>query len=939
MHDGKPVKYTDGDMQCLLEVGEEPEGKFEGWCLGIGNWSDSEDPTRLQSVYWLTKDGSFSNQESKLDNYGRIYTADYTGEIFPDKAQVQRVLPYIEELQEEIRMGKQKEKRVVLVGKWNVMLEFDAMEGENPKELEQAIQIPANELCRIPKAEPVLKGCLFSKWWDDNRKKGYVPQESVEGFGKNTVLQAQYKYKVQYQTGNGSVITGNENQSEFVKIYGQEVNLKDVAYPTTGNTLGYHYEKEQKWQVIPSKDGIYSYGSAENYPRKQYKDVYTQGERSIVNRSVILRAVEKANAYYIQYHGNAGNASTKDLVSWENIETRQQITYGQKETLQSIENDVLPGYEFQGWNTKADGSGIGFKSAESISTKELLEKTNTSSGSQGVVISLYAQWSPKTYLLTFHENTPTKENNTHAATEKAKLCGVSAITYVWDSYIEKQKINNVALPDAVLTGWHPRDSESLWYTAKVYDNPGRALKDNVQLGYGLLGIPGDKEVYAQWEANTYRIIYHGLEEKGQSDAVTGQMEPQNMVYDLPSALERNTYERQDVQYRYYEDERLTENKYHTKHNPYSRDNFQYTYLGWSKTPISKMRLSGEESWIPKSMAEQEKIWNFTSKDKDIVDLYACWDGIPNITTKTESTHFERYEGAEITAKEMKELVTAYDYEQGESNGEGGFSIKITKISYYDGDNLLGCVNNPQDNYILDTTLPEKQQKIGGYKTYQITYEVVDEWGIGTYYGNISGKKVTYTGKIHYNQPPEIVSCDGEKTVLERFLYLKDVKKLSAKELEDKLILSVKGADKEDSEFLKEKDNLLYQGRLRDVMPAVVLKNQQLWKDIFLWISEKGTEGASEQTWDYTISYSDIFGKSTKETAVIHVIDGDQMVKEEQQKGKESIRFISNQYIDTIHTDSKWYKNQEDKEFLGTILQDNTGQKKIYQIEKGEMKKP
>lgn len=933
IHQGQPVVYGEDSVGNLLPVGEEAEAEFAGWCLGLGQWTDKGEDSCLQGVYWLQEDGNFSIERTDIGEGGKISTDTYKGEVLEDKADLKKLHPYMNKIKQYAENNASMEclKNLVLVGKWTVSIEFDAMEGTNPKELSEKLKVPADEAFVLPKEIPVLQGCSFAGWYESQQQKIYQKGSDILGFGKNKKLQALYQYTIQYQRADGSLINNEYGQGEFAKPYGVDIVLDDVNYPIDGNTKGHHYSKNSQWQVIEADSGIYCFAKSWHYPGKNYQDMYIQGERALINRSVILRALEETNTYVIHYHENAEKASTKKFLHWNSQQEKQEIEYGEEVSLKSMESSALPGYEFRGWNTKEDGSGVSFGSGEHINVTKLLEETGTEPQRQESIIPLYAQWIPKTYVLTFCENTPTANNNTHEATAKAQLQGTSKVEYVWDSYISRQGIEDIGLPNAVLTGWHPRFSDSLWYTESKYDKPGQAFKDGARLGYELLGMPGDKNIYAQWEANTYHIAYYGYgKEEGGRGKIEGEMNLQTMVYDMPSSLFPNTFQKQDENFCYHDDEKLKENIYSIKYNSNAETDYQYYYLGWSRIPVPQMKVEDTNTWISGAEAEQKKIWNFTTKNKDTVSLYACWDGIPNITTFSSEVHFDRYEGAKLTAKDMKALVKAYDIEQGES-----LPIRISNISYYDEGTLLDSVDNPENSYLLDTTLPKKLQREGGFKTYQITYETVDEWGVSPYHENNAGKKVSYMGKIYYNQVPELVSYDGSPKLPERFFYQEDIRKLSAEELENKLLLAIQGIDREDMEFQKDRDNYLYQGRFREEPELQVTGVEKLLQKLAVWSETVEEEKEVEISLQYMISYEDIFGKLAKIESAFHVIDGKQAVWQEQQKGKAQIRFISKEYMETIDSDSKWFKEEEYRNLLESLLQEEIQQEEVYELENGK----
>ena len=82
----------------------------------------------------------------------------------------------------------------------------------------------------------------------------------------------------------------------------------------------------------------------------------------------------------------------------------QSFAYGEKKAL--IENAYfLPGYDFDGWNTKADGSG------RSYADQEEVECTSDNGGT----VTLYAQWSGKPYTIEYR-SVPEEGSQKHVQT-------------------------------------------------------------------------------------------------------------------------------------------------------------------------------------------------------------------------------------------------------------------------------------------------------------------------------------------------------------------------------------------------------------------------------------------------------------------------------------------------------------------------------------------
>lgn len=94
--------------------------------------------------------------------------------------------------------------------------------------------------------------------------------------------------------------------------------------------------------------------------------------------------------YEVQFDSNLPKgASTKDRFSGE----MPKESFGYDETKELTKNAFdLPGYDFKGWNTKADGSGTAYADEEEVTN--LIDKGGT--------VTLYAQWEAKTYKIVFN---------------------------------------------------------------------------------------------------------------------------------------------------------------------------------------------------------------------------------------------------------------------------------------------------------------------------------------------------------------------------------------------------------------------------------------------------------------------------------------------------------------------------------------------------------
>ena len=153
------------------------------------------------------------------------------------------------------------------------------------------------------------------------------------------------------------------------------------------------------------------------------------------------------------------------------------------------------GYSFNGWNTKADGSGTKYADEADV--------TNLSY-TDGDTITLYAQWSANPYKLTF-------DANKGSCSEASRMVKYNSTYGV--------------LPTATRIGY----TFDGWYTLE--NNGVKVTKDTVmQSVYG-------ETVHAHWNANSYNIRFDG------NKASSGSMDAEYILYDETKPLAANAYKK------------------------------------------------------------------------------------------------------------------------------------------------------------------------------------------------------------------------------------------------------------------------------------------------------------------------------------------------------------------------------------------------------------
>ena len=654
------------------------------------------------------------------------------------------------------------------------------------------------------------------------------------------------------------------------------------------------------------------------------KYVFRDGE------SIVLIGKWEVNVYTLRYIKNNENCSTKEQLTWVSRE-ETDFTYTGEVTLEG--KICMAGYEFMGWNTKVDGTGESFAGEQEnkFTGKDFLLRAGINPQDNHSIIELYAVWKPKTYTLTFCTNEPTKENNTHEASHKVEMQN-GKISFVWDEKITNGNIGGVSLPTATLIGWHPRFQAGLWYTGAHYQKQGKAIKNGTVLGLDTFNTVGDQTVYAQWEANTYLVTYSGNGETEKNRGiVSGQMKEQKLTYDKKELLNANEYTKKDKNFAHHDEENLEENSYGLKYNNTAATDFQYAYLGWSLHPYKEgVDFIKQEDFISKEMAKTEGAWNFTEENGGNVTLYACWNGIPNITLAKKEHHFVRYEDAKVSMEDFMALVKAYDLEEGDITS----SLTVESIRYYfegqDSGEVEREMKPENKKEPLNTSLEGEGKKSGGYRKFQIVFHVKDGYEMFPYFEETVPKEVSFTGKVLYNEVPAIFGYKGEENLKERYLYLEGIQQESKEAFQEALLLQIITKDVEDESYRLQKDSLEYQGRIHPEPVIQVTNLQNLYEEIKG--EENWTQGESEdgKRLTYEVTYEDIFGKTTKKEGVLYVVSAKRDQAMTANRQQRYVRFISKEYLDTLDESSGW-REGEKKKMLQKSLEESNHSIASYEI--------
>ncbi len=169
----------------------------------------------------------------------------------------------------------------------------------------------------------------------------------------------------------------------------------------------------------------------------------------------------------------------------------QNFTYDAEQAL-TTNIFAKEGYTFEGWNTKADGSGTAYADAASVK--------NLAAGN-GETVTIYAQWKIINYTITYNLDGGSASNPTSYTVKN-----------------ESFSLNNPTKMGYTFTGW---------------SGTGLDGTNNMSVTISA-GSTGNLEYTATWTANSYTVTFN-------ANGGEGTMADMNFVYDEEKALAENAF--------------------------------------------------------------------------------------------------------------------------------------------------------------------------------------------------------------------------------------------------------------------------------------------------------------------------------------------------------------------------------------------------------------
>ena len=197
-----------------------------------------------------------------------------------------------------------------------------------------------------------------------------------------------------------------------------------------------------------------------------------------------------ANTYSVAFNANGGSGTMSNM----------SFTYDEAPKPLTSNTFTRTGYTYSGWNTAANGSGTAYTDGQSVQN---LTDAN------GATVTLFAQWSPITYTVSFNNNggTGTMAAQTHTYGSSLAL---TSNTFTRTGY--------------GFAGWATSANGNVVYT-------------NGQSVQNLASTQGaNVELFAKWTPITYTVSFN-------ANGGTGTMAAQTHTYNASLALTSNTFTR------------------------------------------------------------------------------------------------------------------------------------------------------------------------------------------------------------------------------------------------------------------------------------------------------------------------------------------------------------------------------------------------------------
>ena len=346
----------------------------------------------------------------------------------------------------------------------------------------------------VPNGSRTYYNLIGYGWAADNNAnvvKGKDVQVTLSAGNKTLYACWQGKYVTVHFNGNGA--EGNVPGDQGFR-YGTNGTLSSTKPTRTGYTFkNWNTSKDATAGQSDNSHILYNPGQS-TYMAMSWANIIGDKDYQTLN----LYAIWSENSYSINYNLNKGSGSTTP--SGDTSKQTQKYTT----SVNLHDEPTREGYIFSGWNTQADGKGESYSAGQSV---------NKLVSSDGGSITLYAQWTPITYTISYNANggthvrtnssTKTDESLTRSSEVNQFVGGSTATaTYTFDT-AKNLTTNGFTWEGHTFLGW----SENANATTETYKNS-ESIKNIRNTDKAKVTL------YAIWQADSYTLTINPVKGSG-----------------------------------------------------------------------------------------------------------------------------------------------------------------------------------------------------------------------------------------------------------------------------------------------------------------------------------------------------------------------------------------------------------------------------------------
>ena len=394
---------------------------------------------------------------------------------------------------------------------------------------------------------------------------------------------------------------------------------------------------------------------------------------------------EYMGAYTVHFEKNDNDSgSTKATGSMSD----EVFTYDESKALPANGFSRV-GYTFAGWNRSADGTadnGSNYRDKAVVKNLTLIP---------GGTATLYAQWKPLEYTLTFDYSKPGNATGTVTGADEASR----KVTF--DSSIGR-------LPEPQLTGWVFEG----WYVDGTIVN-GSYMGGTKLKGDDIWNYTSDKTAFAKWTPVKYEVRLHS---SVPAEALGTLVKPSD------SGLTASGWTWKENEYYSavftYDTESLlpaAPDTYSIVYSADGQDTTEYAINGWYRNKLFSDYTGGGET----------RKWNLSATDGVVIDLYPSWRDTSAPVIDVTPAHTVNPDADNDAVRSIDITITVTEHGSGlrtDNSYEYGFSASASALpSEWES---YGSASSPSG---FTTSLPDLGASMDGYY-YLWVRQVMDNSG-------------------------------------------------------------------------------------------------------------------------------------------------------------------------------------------------------------------